>query len=122
MCKELCSKIKENPYILQVFENADFDLILLHERDNVLIFEKRFDDLAGYVFLVCEKEVNLKVFKKIYKSYVKFVREKAKGMFKEVELVIVAERVDYETKRIIEDYNNIYTERKPITYQEVEIS
>jgi len=120
MCKELCSKIKENPYVLQIFENADLNLILLQEKDNILIFEKRFDNSAGYIFLVCENEVNLKVFKNIYKSYAKFVKEKAKGMFKEVELVIVARHVDNEAKRIIEDYNNVYTERKPIIYQEVE--
>jgi len=120
MCKELCSKIKENPYTLRIFENAFFNLVLLQEKDNILIFEKRFDDSAGYVFLVCEREVNLKLFRKIYKSYAKFVKENVKGIFKEVELIIVAKHVNSETKRIIEDYNSIYTERKPIIYQEIE--
>ena len=63
---------------------------------------------------MCEREVNLKLFRKIYKSYAKFVKENVKGIFKEVELIIVAKHVNSETKRItvfIPKENRSYTRK-----------
>lgn len=114
MCKAFCSKVKKNPSIILNNGEIGLNLILVEEREGVLIFEKRYDNQAGYIFVICEEKIDEEKFKKRYNCYSKFVREKANSMFKEVELVIVSKEIDEKVNGIINGYNSSFVERKPI--------
>ena len=117
MSKGLCSKVKTNPYAYEIVDRTiGLKLDLVEDRVNILIFRKRYDNQAGYIFVVCDDIIDEEKFKKFYKSYSEFVKEVAGGIFKEVELVLVANEIDANVKQIIDKYNESYVERKPIRY------
>ena len=116
MPKALCSKIKNTPHIVLNDEEIGIKLDLVEEKEGILIFEKKYNNQAGFIFVVCDERIDIKKFKERYKCYSNFVKEKTHGMFKEVELVVVSKEISKEVKRIIDSYNESYIERKPIRY------
>jgi len=117
MSKELCSKIKSNPYDYGIVDRTiGLELDLVEEQNSILIFRKRYDNQAGYIFVVCETVMDEEKFREFYELYSNFVKEVAKSMFKEVELVLVVNKMDESVKQIIDKYNESFVERKPIRY------
>lgn len=107
--------------ILSLLRNRykGFDLIIREKRGGVLIIEKRFNNSAGYIFLACKETLEIASFKDLYRSYVEFVNKVARGMFKEVELIVAYKDISGDVESTVEAYNDAHTERKPIQLMRV---
>jgi hypothetical protein len=107
--------------ILSLLRNKykEFNLVTKEKRGDVLIIEKRFDNSAGYIFLACKETLEIDSFKDLYRSYVEFVNKVARGMFKEVELIVAYKDTSGDVESTVEAYNNTHTERKPIQLMRV---
>lgn len=116
MDKRLCSKVKDNPYVILNNGEIGLKLNLVEEKDEVLIFEKKYDDQAGFIIVACIEKLDENNFKRLYNFYCEFIKERAYGMFKEVELVFVSKEISKEVEKIINAYREIYAERKPIRH------
>ena len=92
----------------------DLDLVIREKRDDVLIIEKKFNDTAGYIFLAYKETLDIGSFKDLYRSYVEFVNKVARGMFKEVELIVAYRDTSGDVESTVEAYNDAHAERKPI--------
>ena len=107
--------------ILSLLRNRykDFDLITREKRGDVLIIEKRFNGTAGFIFLACKETLDIDSFKDLYRSYIQFVNKVARGMFKEVELIVAYKDSSGDVESAVEAYNDAHTERKPIQLMRV---
>ncbi len=114
--KKPCFKEKELYDYGIVDKEVGVKLELVEERDHILIYKKRVNNNVGYIFIVCEDLLDEAKFREYYKLYSRFVKEAARGMFKEVELVFAVSKIEGSTLEVIKKYNEVYTERKPIRY------
>lgn len=109
--------LKNNPYAYDIFGEEDFQLEVfeLNEIGKYIIFKKRINGTIGYIFIVEKELLSIEEIKKIYNRYKEIVAKLSNNNFREVELVIICNKVEKAVLDSIKEYNQIYSHRSPIS-------
>lgn len=110
-------------YSLEIFDkkiNGFLEVIETNKEHNTILAARKFKDKygnyisAGYYFIQCldelYKEEHLREFRSLLEA---FIKKKAKGNYKEVDLILIAPEYDSSTIDFIDKYNMLQ-KRKPI--------
>lgn len=112
------SVLSENPYAFNILrKDVDFTVELIesnNERKYILL-RKRYDNTIGYVLFVERDILSIEEMKDIYIFYKSNVERYSNYNYKELEMIIITKRIEDNALEFIEEYNEKYTNRFPIS-------
>ena len=116
--KNPLAKLIEDPYAFDILNpDVDFEVELVEQNveSKFLLFKRKFNSSIGYVLVFHIDKVSIEKMHELYEIYKNYCGEYANYNFREIDLVIIANKVTEEVLEVVREYNEKYVHRRPIT-------